>query len=97
MRFLGVYRKLTLSKIGVMDMSYIMDSGQNGLYTTFHNIFALISADPADLSHIEKNHFFLKKSRTPDRCRGDREPRRRGRGRCRGQVSDRDLYFHERK
>ena len=59
--FLGVWsRKLSLSKIGVMDMSYIMDSGQNGLYTTFPNIFSLISADPADLSHIEKNHFFEK-------------------------------------
>ena len=38
--FLGVWhRKLSLSKIGVMDVSYIMDSGQNGLYTTFPNIF----------------------------------------------------------
>ena len=56
--FLEVWcRKLSLSKIGVMDMSYIMDSGQNRLYTTFPNIFSLISADPADLSHIEKNHF----------------------------------------
>ena len=62
-RFLGVWhRKLTLSKIGVMDVSYIMDSGQNRLYTTFPNFFSLISADPADLSNIEKNHFFLKKS-----------------------------------
>ena len=43
-----------------MDVSYIMDSGQNRLYTTFPNIFSLISADPADLSHIEKNHFFEK-------------------------------------
>ena len=60
-RFWGGWcRKLSLSKIGVMDMSYIMDSGQNGLYTTFPNIFSLISADPADLSHIEKNHFFEK-------------------------------------
>ena len=59
--FLGVWhRKLTLSKIGVMDVSYIMDSGQNRLYTTFPNFFSLISADPADLSHIEKNHFFEK-------------------------------------
>ena len=63
-RFLGVWhRKLTLSKIGVMDMSYIMDSGQNSQYTTFPNIFSLISADPADLSNIEKNHFFKKKNR----------------------------------
>ena len=38
--FLGVWcRKLSLNKIGVMDMSYIMDSGQNRLYTTFPNIF----------------------------------------------------------
>ena len=59
--FLGVWcRKLSLNKIGVMDMSYIMDSGQNGLYTTFPNIFSLISADPADLSHNQKNHFFEK-------------------------------------
>ena len=43
-----------------MDMSYIMDSGQNGLYTTFPNIFALLSADSADLSKNQKNHFFLK-------------------------------------
>ena len=40
-----------------MDMSYIMDSGQNRLYTTFPNIYALLSADPADLSKIQKNHF----------------------------------------
>ena len=37
-----------------------MDSGQNGLYTTFPNIFSLISADPADLSNVKKNHFFEK-------------------------------------
>ena len=43
-----------------MDMSYIMDSGQNRLYTTFPNIFSLLSADPADLSHIQKNHFHEK-------------------------------------
>ena len=43
-----------------MDMSYIMDSGENWQYTTFPNIFSLISADPADLSNIEKNHFFEK-------------------------------------
>ena len=43
-----------------MDMSYIMDFAENRLYTTFPNIFSLISADPADLSHIEKNHFLEK-------------------------------------
>ena len=43
-----------------MDMSYIMDSGQNGLYTTFPNIFLLLSADSADLSKNQKNHFFEK-------------------------------------
>ena len=53
-------RKLSLNKIGVMDMSYIMDSGQNRLYTTFPNIFSLLSADPADLSYIQKNHFHEK-------------------------------------
>ena len=41
-------------------MSYIMDSDQNGLYTTFPNFFLLISADPADLSKNQKNHFFEK-------------------------------------
>ena len=40
-----------------MDVSYIMDSGQNRLYTTFPNIFSLLSADLADLSKIQKNHF----------------------------------------
>ena len=60
--FLGVWcRKLSLNKIGVMDMSYIMDSGQNRLYTTFPNIFSLLSADPADLSYIQKNHFSTEK------------------------------------
>ena len=44
-----------------MDMSYIMDSDQNGLKTTFPNIFSLISADSADLSKIQKNHIFEKK------------------------------------
>ena len=43
-----------------MDMSYIMDSGQNRLYTTFPNIFSLLSADSADLSKNQKNHFFEK-------------------------------------
>ena len=43
-----------------MDMSYIMDSGQNRLYTTFTNIFSLISADPADLSKCQKNRIFEK-------------------------------------
>ena len=43
-----------------MDMSYIMDSGQNSQYTNFPNIFSLISADPDDLSNIEKTHFFWK-------------------------------------
>ena len=40
-----------------MDVSYIMDSGQNKLYTTFPNIFSLLSADPADLSKNKKNYF----------------------------------------
>ena len=44
-----------------MDMSYIMDSGSNRLYTTFPNIISLLSADPADLSTNQKNHFFEKK------------------------------------
>ena len=59
--FFGVWcRKLSLNKIGVMDMSYIMDSGQNRLYTAFPNIFSLLSVDPADLFHIQKNHFSKK-------------------------------------
>ena len=59
--FLGVWhRKLSLRKIGVMDMSYIMDSGQNSQYTTFPNIFLLISADSADLLKNQKNHIFQK-------------------------------------
>ena len=40
-----------------MDMFYIMDSGQNRLYTTFPNVSSLISADPADLSRNQKNNF----------------------------------------
>ena len=51
--------KIEFEKIAVMDVSYIMDSGQNRLYTTFSNIF-LLSADPADLSYIQKNHFHEK-------------------------------------
>ena len=43
-----------------MDMSYIMGSGQKRLYTTFPNIFSLLSADLADLSYIQKNHFHEK-------------------------------------
>ena len=38
----------------------MLDSGQNTLYTTFPNIFLLISADPADLSKNQKNHFSKK-------------------------------------
>ena len=43
-----------------MDVSYIMDSGQNRLYTTFPKIFSLLSADLADLSHIQKKSFSWK-------------------------------------
>ena len=43
-----------------MDMSYIMDSGQNWLYPTFPNIFSSISAESANLSQNQKNHFFKK-------------------------------------
>ena len=45
-----------------MDVSFIMDSGQNRLYTTFPNFFSLISADPADLSKNQKKIIFWKKS-----------------------------------
>ena len=59
--FLGVWcRKLSLGKIGVTDMSYIMDSGQNRSYPTFPNIFSSISAESTDLSKNQKNHFFKK-------------------------------------
>ena len=44
-----------------MDMSYTMDSSQNGLYTTFPNIFSLISTISADLSKSQKNHILKKK------------------------------------
>ena len=44
-----------------MDMSYIMDSGLNTHYTTFPNIFSLLSAESADLSHNQKDHIFEKK------------------------------------
>ena len=61
MLFLEVWcRILSLNKIGVMDMSYIMDSGQIRLYTTFSNIFSLLSADLADLSKIQKSQFSKK-------------------------------------
>ena len=53
-------RKLSLGKIDIMDMSYIMDSGQNWLYPTFRNIFWPLSAKSADLSKNQKNHFFKK-------------------------------------
>ena len=43
-----------------MDVSYIMDSGSNKLYTTFPNIFSLIWADPADLSKNQKKSFAQK-------------------------------------
>ena len=43
-----------------MDMSYIMDSGSNRLKTTVPNIFLSLSADPADLSYMQKNHFSKK-------------------------------------
>ena len=52
-----------------MDMSYIMDSGQNWLYTTFPNIFLLISADPADLSPEQEKS--LQKSAIDFACEND--------------------------
>ena len=53
-------RKLSLNTFGVMDMSYIMDLGSNRLYTTFPNMFLLLSADSADLSTNQKNNIFEK-------------------------------------
>ena len=52
--------KIEFEQNGVMYMSYIIDLGQNRLYTTFPNIFSLSSADLTDLSHIQKNHFHEK-------------------------------------
>ena len=43
-----------------MDMSFIIENKSNRLKTTFPNIFSLISADPADLSKNQKNHFSKK-------------------------------------
>ena len=43
-----------------MDMSYIIENKSNRLKTNFPNIFSLLSADPADLSYIQKNHFHEK-------------------------------------
>ena len=37
-----------------MDMSYIIENKSNRLKTTFPNIFALLAADPIDLSYIQK-------------------------------------------
>ncbi len=59
--FLGVWcRKSNLVKIGVIDMAYIMDSGQNRVYTTFPNFFSWKSAISADLSQYQKNRFSKK-------------------------------------
>ena len=61
--FLGVWcQKLSLGKIGVMDMSHIMDSGQKWLYPTFRNVFWSLSAESADLSKNQKKHFSQKKT-----------------------------------
>ena len=53
-------RKLSLSKIGFMDMPYMMDSGLNNQYTSFPNIFSLKSGESADLSHNQTNRIFQK-------------------------------------
>ena len=58
----GMTSKIEFEQIGVMDMSYIMDSGQNGLYTTFPTSFFSISADPADLSKNQKKKSFSQKN-----------------------------------
>ena len=59
--------KIEFEKIDVMNMSYIMDSDRNSQFTTFPNFFSLISADPTDLSNIEKKIIFMKKSHFFDR------------------------------
>ena len=59
--FLGVScRKLSLNKIGVMNMSYIIDSGQNRLYTTFLNIFHYYRPVWRIYHTSKKNHFHEK-------------------------------------
>ena len=52
-----------------MDISYIMESGQNELYTNFPNIFLLISAESADLSHNQKIVFLNQKCAVEERER----------------------------
>ena len=47
-------------KIGIIYMSYIIDSDLNKLYTIFPKIFSLLSAYPADLSLIDRKHSFEK-------------------------------------
>ena len=74
--FGGVMSKIEFKKIGYMDMSYIMESSQNGSYTTFPNFFSLISAESADLSHNQKKHFFQKKSWFFDRKSALERPKR---------------------
>ena len=54
-------RKLSLNKIGVMDMSYIMDSGKNSLYTTFPNIFFIIIGRFGRFINKPKKSYFWKK------------------------------------
>ena len=43
----GVMSKIEFKKIGFMDMSYIMESGQNGLYTTFPDFFFINAEEPS--------------------------------------------------
>ena len=56
--FWGVWcRKWSLNKIGVMDVSNIIENKSNRLNTTFPNIFSLISADD------RRSGRFIKKSK----------------------------------
>ena len=61
MRFLGgMTSKIEFEQNWPYGFSYIMDSNLDTQYTTFPNIFLLISAESADLSHNQKNHIFEK-------------------------------------
>ena len=61
--FLGVWcRKLSLKKIGVMDMSYIVENNSNRLYTTFPNIFHHYQPIQP-IYHTSKKIIFLKRTK----------------------------------
>ena len=59
---LGVWQpKYSFRENPVLDMDNMLDSGQKYPYSTFPNIFSLVSANSIDLSKSQKNHLFEKK------------------------------------